>query len=218
MEMTEKTFGIISEGVTDQIVLKNILIGFTGDKDLFVNPLQPKEGETGNWDKVFKYCQSNDFKGALGFYDFVIIQIDTDFMHRGEVPENYQLNLKDLNEEQIVEAFKQKLIELIGQDFYNEYQNQIIFAIAVNEIECWFLPVYFPTKSAKYSKTINCIDTLNEVLPKTEGFYINNKAPEYYRKMSKHFLKKKDLKEFSSKKFSFSAFINQLETKLHIFT
>lgn len=57
-----KIFGIISEGPTDQIVIENILYGWTADNDLLVTPLQPKEGESGNWDKVFKYCKSVDFK------------------------------------------------------------------------------------------------------------------------------------------------------------
>lgn len=62
--MTEAdiTFAIISEGATDQGVIKNILAGFTGDKNLQQNALQPKEGEPGNWDKVFKYCASDEFK------------------------------------------------------------------------------------------------------------------------------------------------------------
>lgn len=43
-----KIFGIISEGPTDQIVIENILYGWTADNDLLVTPLQPKEGESGN--------------------------------------------------------------------------------------------------------------------------------------------------------------------------
>ena len=56
-------FGIISEGPTDQLVLENILFGFFEDKNLPVTPLQPKPGESGNWDKVFKYCASKDLEG-----------------------------------------------------------------------------------------------------------------------------------------------------------
>lgn len=33
---SEKTLGIISEGVTDQVVLENILYGWTGDKNLSI--------------------------------------------------------------------------------------------------------------------------------------------------------------------------------------
>ena len=50
----DKTFGIISEGITDQVVLENILYGWTGNKNLSITRLQPKNNESGNWDKVFK--------------------------------------------------------------------------------------------------------------------------------------------------------------------
>lgn len=210
----EKTFGLITEGVTDQIVIKNILIGWTGNKNLFVGILQPKENEPGNWDKVFKYCQSNDFKGAFGFYDFVIIQIDTDFMTSDGVNENIRININHLSVEEIVEEFKSKLIELIGLHFYENYKNQIIFAISVHEIECWLLPVYFQNNNKKAAKTKNCIGTLNTVLIQKEGFYIDEKRIEYYEKMSSYFRKKKELKKYYPKNLSFKIFVEDLISKI----
>lgn len=212
MEFQDKTFGIISEGVTDQVVLDHILWAFTGDKDLDIRPLQPKPNETGNWDKVFSYCQSDDFKGAFGFCDFVIIQIDTDFMHIGEVPERYKMNLNELSVEEIVTCFREKLIALIGIDFYKMYENQIIFAIAVNEIECWLLPIYFPTQKKKAAKIVNCIETLNQVLPQKEGFYLKDKKIDYYEIMSKHF--KHHLSTCVKQNTSLRLFIEDMSHKL----
>jgi len=205
---------LLARGLQTKSSLKIFLFGWTGNKDLFVKPLQPKENGDGNWDKVFKYCESTDFKGAFSFYDFVVIQIDTDFMHRGEVAKDYKIDLKGLAIEQVVDAFRSKIIQLIGESFYVEYANQIIFAIAVNEIECWFLPVYFSNQKAKYSKTVNCIETLNEVLPKKEGFYIDEKKNDYYQVISKHFRKKKDIQNYSSKNLSFNLFICDLASKI----
>jgi hypothetical protein len=34
------TFGLVAEGVTDHVVLENILIGYFNDPDLVVRPLQ----------------------------------------------------------------------------------------------------------------------------------------------------------------------------------
>ena len=212
----DKEFSIISEGVTDQVVLENILFGWTGNKNLSVTRLQPKQDEPGNWDKVFKYCQSEDFKGAFAFTDFLIIQIDTDFMGGGTVPEEYFINVKDLSVEDKIIAFRSKFIELIGKGFYNEYKTQIIFAISVEEIECWFLPIYFPTKKTKAAKIVNCIGTLNPELQKKEGFTISSKDYAYYEKIAKHFRKKKDIQKYAPLNESFSIFIRELNEKITV--
>ena len=65
-------------------------------------------------DKVFKYCESEDFKGALPYNDLLIVQLDTDFMQQGEVSSTYKVELNGLSTEQIVHAMTNKLIELIG--------------------------------------------------------------------------------------------------------
>ena len=205
--------GIISEGFTDQIVLESILIGFFGDKDLPVNPLQPLPNTTGNWDKVFKYCESEDFKGALPYNDLLIVQLDTDFMQQGEVSSTYKVELNGLSTEQIVHAMTNKLIELIGVDFYEKHKNQIVFAIAVDAIECWFLPIYYDTQPKKATKTSGCLDTLNKVLPQKEGFFIAAKEAHYYQTISKHFQKQKDLQKYSARNPSFDIFITQLVQK-----
>lgn len=208
-----KTFGIISEGVTDQVVLENIFFGWTGDKNLSVTRLQPKNNESGNWDKVFKYCQSSDFKGAFSFCDIVVIQIDTDFMLKGEVSEEFRIDIQMLTVEKTIDAFKQKFISLIGEEFYAEYQHQILFAIAVNEIECWLLPIYYMSDNSKAMKTVNCIDTLNRALFKKEGFYINEKRIEFYEIIAKHFSKKQDIDRYAKKNPSFDFFIRDIRNK-----
>lgn len=54
------TFGLIAEGITDQVVIENILIGYFNNPDIIVNPLLPLRDETdknrvdnySNWLKV----------------------------------------------------------------------------------------------------------------------------------------------------------------------
>ncbi len=210
----DKSFGIISEGVTDQIVLENVLFGFINDKNLPVTRLQPKENESGNWDKVFKYCESPEFKSAFTFLDFIIIQIDTDFMARGEVSLKYKIDINALSVEEVVLAFRDKFIELIGADFYNNFEQQIIFAISVNELECWFLPIYFDGQKNKASKTMGCIGTLNKVLPQRVGFFIDHKKTEYYETLTKPFRKRKKLLKAAKQNPSFQLFIKELEGKI----
>jgi len=210
-------FGIISEGPTDQLVLENILFGFFEDKNLPVTPLQPKPGESGNWDKVFKYCASKDFEDALTSdfrVDFLIIQIDIDFMHRQEVPADYRFQTSNLSPEEVAKAMRDKLIDIIGAVLYQQYSHRIIFAIAVDCIECWFLPIYFQNKPKTAAKTTNCLDTLNSVLPQAEGFSIHAKEEKYYRIISRKFLKKRDLEGFAQKNPSFELFLDELRDKV----
>jgi len=203
------TFGLVAEGETDQTILKTILAGWTENKKLVVRDLQPKPEESGGWSEVFKYCESGDFKDAFSANDFIVIQIDTDFMDGDSVGDTYKIDLKDLDVKEIVEAFREKIVELIGAEFYEEYSEKIIFAIAVNEIECWLLPAYFSGKKAK--KDVNCIDALNTVLPQKEGFYIDAKDDVYYRKLARNFRKKKDIDKYAKQQESFSLFLENLK-------
>ena len=131
-------------------------------------------------------------------------------MLRGEVPSEFKIDTQRLSVTETVDAFKLKLIELIGDEFYENYQSQIAFAISVNEIECWLLPIYF-TKKTKAAKTVNCIGTLNTVLKKQEGFYIDEKRIEYYEKMSKPFKKGKSIAKYAPKNPSFEIFIDHIK-------
>ena len=79
------SFALITEGVTDQEVIENILFGFFGD-DIDVNPLQPPLDITdrndperfGGWQMALEYCGSAKFEQAFQFNEYVVIQIDTD--------------------------------------------------------------------------------------------------------------------------------------------
>jgi len=144
--------------------------------------------------RVLDYCCSDDFKPSLVDNDFVIVQIDTDVLIREQLPEKYKVDLpSSLSVDEIIERVSQLLIKLIDgdDDFWEHHGKQIIFAISVHQIECWFLPIYFKNKTVKAAKITGCIDTLNEVLPQQEkGLYINGKDLSYYRQISKHFRKK----------------------------
>ncbi len=188
------TFGLITEGPTDQIVIKNILWGVFNDPDLPINPLQPKaEGDPANWVRVLDYCCSDDFKPSLDFNDFIVVQLDTDVLIREQLPAKYKVDLpSSLEVVEIIERVSQLLIKLIDGDeaFWQQHGEQIIFTISVHQVECWFLPIYFQTQHKKAGKITGCIDALNEVLPQKEnGLYLKSKDLGYYRQISKHFRK-----------------------------
>ncbi|MCC3404734.1 MAG: phage tail protein [Microcoleus sp. PH2017_10_PVI_O_A] len=213
------SFGLIAEGLTDQIVIENILAGYFKSLDLDVEPLQPErdkdnqnKSKYGGWTLVFDYCKSKDFRESFQFIDYIIIQIDTD------VSEDYDIAHQDENGEftpqQLIAKVIDKLRDAIGEDFYNTNQKKIIFAISVHSIECWLLPLYYTDKKKK-AKCKNCLNTLNDELSKQHNFTIDKKAknPEYYREIAKQYGKHKVLMKHYQHNPSLKLFIEEIETR-----
>jgi len=219
------TFACISEGITDQIVIENILIGFFKSYDLELNPLQPlrdetdrnKQKEFGNWFNIFEYIRSDKFRGALQFNDYVIIQIDTD------VCEELHYDVSKLDDsgkrlppETLVEKVEERLRSEIGEQVYNRFKDRIIFAICVESLECWLLPLVLKD-NRKWTKIENCFEYIQRELRKEKGKNKislagkdGSKNPEGYENISKAFRKNKDLKKQCSYNKSFNIFLESI--------
>ena len=59
---------------------------------------------------------------------------------------------------------KERLLKNISPEVQEKYEGRIIFAICINEIECWLLPLYYSDNNR--CMTNNCIYTLNQALAK----------------------------------------------------
>jgi hypothetical protein len=149
--MRKRTFAGIVEGVTDKRVITNILAGYFNNPDIKIAWLQPrdtiantKEPPAG-WTRVLKYCKSEQFKKAFQENEYVIIHIDTDVSPKEtfDIPHQNE-NGELLTPEQLIAKVVNKFRSLIGEDFYDQYADKIIFAIAVHSIECWLLPLCLP--------------------------------------------------------------------------
>ena len=216
-------FGFITEGVTDQIVIEYILNGYFNTDDININELQPLRDETdrhrsenyGGWKLVFDYCKSEKFKQAFQFNDYIIIQIDTDVSEEPhyDVSKRDATTGRELDVVELTEKVKEKFNNLIGLEFFDEYQEKIIFAISVHSIECWLLPLYYNDRK-KY-KIVNCLQTLNRELNRQEGFTIDrdNKKVDYYEKIAKNFRKHKRLIGWCEENPSFGIFIEELRKR-----
>lgn len=217
-------FGLITEGITDQIVIENLLYGFFNSYDVEITELQPLKDATdenlattnANWHKVFEYCKSSFFKGAMSQDDFyAIIHIDSDVFLGDSVSKEYSVETRneegELSTEILLENIVNKFIETIGEAYYEFIQEKIIFAIAIHSTECWLLPLYF--SNSKKGKVANCLKTLNEELSKKYKFTIDSKKPAYYRKASKDWRKHKILMKKFHHNFSLKVFINNLSDK-----
>ncbi|KPA12860.1 hypothetical protein MHK_006933 [Candidatus Magnetomorum sp. HK-1] len=217
------TFGFITEGVTDQIIIEYILNGFFNSDDIDINELQPIRDETdknrlgnyGGWTLVFEYCKSTKFREALTFFDYIIIQIDTDVCEE----KHYGISKRDnegneLKPIDLIEKVKKKFKnEIIGNDLFTKYEEKIIFAISVHSIECWLLPLYYADN--RKGKITNCLRSLNDVINKRKNFTIDqtHKNPRFYEKIAKQFLKHKTLMKVYKHNPSLKLFIEEIENK-----
>ncbi len=182
-------FNLITEGITDQIVLERVLQGYFNTPDLEINPLQPLRDETdfnraassGGWTQVLAYCQSSDLENFLPFLhtpqQYLIIQLDTDVSERYGVSQQNEVG-EGLNVTTLIEKVIRHLQELI--DNFAPYADKILFAICVHSIECWLLPFYVDDME-QASSTDDCLEKLRAQLRTERGYGLRKKADIYRR-------------------------------------
>ena len=225
------TIGLITEGETDQYILRHILIGYFNDPDLVVRNLQPTADETdadsmsafGGWVNVFNYCQPEFLEGALKRNDFIVIQVDTDVSEQkgfdvAKLDENTKrIPVSDLVV-RVIERFKHVFLTDFESSFFEKHKNRILFAISVDSIECWLLPLFYSDNAQ--TSINNCLFKINDYLRKNKERPIpedKKGAIPIYRKISKPLAKNKVLNGCYPNNPSFKIFIeNELKTKISL--
>ncbi len=205
-----KSVGIVAEGITDYVVIRNILYGFFDEEEPMIKPIQPVFDETqkaakgysaqnseefGGWVNVIDYCKHQErlAKDIQGL-DYLIIQIDTDtseekgFDVAKNDEKNQELNTSELSNK-VIEKLQNLIVQAYTSDFFNFYQEKIIFAIAVHSTECWLLPLH-ATQKADVQATKNCHKRLEKVLKEKVV-----KKEKTYDDLSKKFMKYNELKK-----------------------
>ncbi|MBS1685806.1 MAG: hypothetical protein JSS76_13740 [Bacteroidetes bacterium] len=222
------TFGLITEGVTDQLVISTIIDTIINDEEdrADTRELCPMPAEQGTWSKVFSYIQSDTFQKFFQIRDdnYAIIQIDTDMINdwvaffKGNQPVlDHLKTIPALSKEvagEIVEKVSQLFRMLMGAEFYDQYKDRIICAVSVNEMECWVLAMHATTPSDK-SKVVGCLGALNQIL-KSDGYGIAKKGKaaggfQYYRKAIKDMTKKKSLLDKYHHNESLKIFVDRIQ-------
>jgi hypothetical protein len=207
--MKKRTFAGIVEGVTDKRVIANILAGYFNNPDIKIAWLQPrdtiantKEPPAG-WTRVLKYCKSEQFKQAFQENEYVIIHIDTDVSPNEtfDVPHHNE-NGELLTTEQLIAKVVNKFRSLIGEDFYDQYADKIIFAIAVHSIECWLLPLCLPDQTAEID---DCLNLLKRDLPSFRA-----KDHKYYQRISMEYANQNSLLKLYPENPSLKIFVEEL--------
>ncbi|KYG98031.1 hypothetical protein [Bradyrhizobium sp. DOA1] len=167
------TFALISEGITDQIILERMILQICSEifeEDLDINPLQPLRDATdsatnaphGGWELVLEYCEER-VADALASNDYVVIHLDTD---EGDHP-NFGLRLTEQGNERSYDHLIADAIEIvaarIGNDIYKAHTERLLFAISVHTMESWLLLYFFKRNEPK-----NSINRLNRLLAKAD--------------------------------------------------
>ncbi len=219
------TFAIISEGISENLTL-HAIVEKMRQTDTYFADIQPRsdvkhshtvqEG-SGGWTEVLSHCNTEVFKQALQSNDYLVVQIDTDRCDEPlfGVRKNNERNQPRPNSE-IYDDILARLLRDVDRDFYEANKQRIIFAVCFDEIECWFLPLFYSDKRA--CATTGCVSKINQELAKDKGdYYIPEKgkngpmARSTYQYIFKK-MKRKDIPHISQYNLGFQRFVEQLDS------
>ena len=170
----------------------------------------------GGWQQVLRHCNDETVERILEYNDYLLIQIDTDTANQ----QGYDVNTQDANgqmktPEVLYQDVKARLLANISAEVQEKYQGRILFAICMNEIECWLLPLYYTNNNR--CKTQNCVYTLNQALGKKNigGIPEKDKNDPYarivYGKVLKNFKNKKTIQDCAQYHYGFNELAKQLD-------
>ena len=211
-------FAIIAEGPTDQTVIENIILGFfQGQEEPYIHYIQPPRplDETpAGWGHVFKSLERKEYVGALQFNDYLVIHIDTDVQEESGFNVPRQKDGKVFSLAERVEHVIVRLKQDIDTEFLQVNANRILFAIAVDSIESWLLPLLYPHAPKMAAKTTDCLESANNALRKANRKGLSageNKFIRAYEDASSEYRKLKILNKYRTKNPSLELFIKQLD-------
>ena len=214
--------GLICEGVSEVNMISYIIRRYLGDID--VNTIQPeivngKQDTFGGWRQVLNYCNDEKFAQIFATNDFIVIQIDTDTCSEiGYDVDIYDENHERISDDKLFSRVVDRLKQNLSDIFLQKYFDRIIFAVCINETECWFLPLYY--NDERRCDTDFCIRKLNQKLKK-QNLNIPDKdknsvyVQKTYREIFKKIKKKATIQEISQYNFGFKRFVEQLDEILN---
>ena len=206
--------GLIAEGPTDLAVLENILEGFIAD-DPVINFVQPKlRTDPGGWTLVFRALRDGEARKALQFNDVVVIQIDTDVCEDVGFDVQRRAGGNELSVAELVERVRERLVREMGSTAQG-LEGKLFFAVAVDGIECWLLPLLFENEPTKAAKVTGCLAAANKKLDqlgrrrlcRADGTAKDVRA---YEEASKDFRKQKALRGAAANTPSLGLFLENL--------
>lgn len=211
--------GVICEGHTDRAVIRNILKGLKDIDSSQIIALRPDYSvdETdlsqlpadnfSNWPTVKEECENQvkikQFLSLEG-QDFIIIHIDADKSHEYGVP-------KPVKDKNYADKMRAVIVSKINEWLGNNYKEEILYAVAIEETEAWILTIYNKKNS------IQSADPklkLKYILDR-KGISCTQTHADFFEISSSFSKKKNFIKEgFMKYNRSLEAFCKEVEEKL----
>lgn len=212
------SIALITEGVSDQRMIE-AMVRRVFNPNISVPSVYPEDPE----EKAGYSYVVNKIKTSLidilSFNDFVIIHIDSDAAYHDNALDVFRNIQCNRDPQEVINQFIEALISLIGYDLYAELNNKIFFAIPVDSMECWLLPIVYSSNNrddkTKQKKTTGCLGCCNQKL-RTKGLEID---PE--RKMVAYNELKKEIEKQAhhcEKNPSAKIFVDSLRANVEFMT
>lgn len=214
------SFALISEGITDQVVIEAVLHAFyrgiPEGNELSVTHLQPTRDATdfsrqdkddfGGWQQVLEHCTlSEHLYEAIALNDYIIIHIDSDICWHESIDIDPDQPSADL-----ISSIEGLVLSKIDAKILEAYRDKIIVAIAIHSTECWILP-YFSSTASERTKTNSCEIKLSEILSKNKITF--KKDYNCYMGLARDMRKTKHLASAMKCSPSLSHFVSSLPIK-----
>lgn len=215
------SIALFCEGVSESRILRHIIERVLGD-EVAVAQLQPeltsegKQDSYGGWAEVLRHCNESDVHNALAVNDCLVIQIDTDACREAFYGvADHDTEGKPLADSALYDNVRNRLLRDLSSDFLEQYGDRLVFAICINETECWLLPLYYENDKKKRCATHNCIYILNAAIG-NDGAIPDKaknspKAVATYKKILKR-LKRNNVETVARYNYGFHKFVEQLKT------
>jgi hypothetical protein len=211
------TFALITEGITDQAIIENILDGLTQGQAI-INPLQPLRDATdrsrvasnqySNWELIFEYLSSDEILDAIQTNEFIVIHIDTDQCSHP----NFGLSITEQGTIKSIENIINDCITIIKSKLHPNFPstetNRLLFAIPVLSTECWLISLHDQNHTHTTKTINNCNDRLSKLLSRKRK--ILKKDYLTYSQLSKDFRKIAKLTATGKRTPCLQIFINQI--------
>ncbi|MFZ1529017.1 MAG: hypothetical protein WAT19_09720 [Ferruginibacter sp.] len=212
--------GVISEGHADRAVISNIITGITGIDRSNIVPLRPiynydetdkallKSEHFSSWSIIKEECESRELINRffqLDGQEFIVIHIDT------AEAEQYGIIRPNKASESYCDELRELVVKQINNWLKDDISNQILYAIAIEEIDAWVLTIYDKTDSTKSAKPKEKLSYLlsRKGIDSTSNF-------DNFLKISKPLSKVREIRDgkFLLYNCSLNAFYKEIETKV----
>jgi len=212
------TFALITEGVSENTVIRHLISRFFKDDDPVINQIQPKMEKSkqvseGGWNEVLKYCEREELSQILVENDYIVIQIDTDQSQQSP----FNVSHTESGREKTPDRLLADVVTRLERDMpENIDKNRIIFAVCIHTVECWLLPLVYSDN--RKEKTKGCLATLNMELRRKNmptisetGDKNSPTSQKAFREILQLLKKKSDIKEVSVHNAGFRKFVTHLD-------